>query len=182
MIFYWSSPCSLGSGRISWVLIRTKEPCAWARARIATVAEMRYTWLQYITGHVCVLTSLLLLLSGESFTAQAYECSLYNGFQFSRCFKASQLTQTLTNSPTYWIVEFYSSWCGHCQHFAPTWKQLATSTKGQTVNIIALMPRVCWGAGWSSVVQLGQIDCSDGENSPECRKYKITAYPSIKVS
>lgn len=30
-----------------------------------------------------------------------------------------------------WVVEFYNSWCGHCIHFAPTWKKLATEMKGR---------------------------------------------------
>ena len=28
-------------------------------------------------------------------------------------------------SSTAWLVEFYSSYCGHCVHFAPTFKELA---------------------------------------------------------
>jgi thiol-disulfide isomerase/thioredoxin len=30
-----------------------------------------------------------------------------------------------------WVIEFYNSWCGHCIHFAPTWKQFASDLKGQ---------------------------------------------------
>lgn len=33
-----------------------------------------------------------------------------------------------TNSA--WIIEFYNSWCGHCVHFAPTYKTFATDVKG----------------------------------------------------
>lgn len=29
---------------------------------------------------------------------------------------------TVLNSETAWMVEFYSSWCGHCIRFAPTFK------------------------------------------------------------
>lgn len=31
----------------------------------------------------------------------------------------------ILNSPNAWLVEFYSSWCGHCISFAPTFKELA---------------------------------------------------------
>ena len=29
-----------------------------------------------------------------------------------------------------WVVEFYAHWCGHCQRFAPQWKEVAKQFKG----------------------------------------------------
>ena len=40
--------------------------------------------------------------------------------------------KNLEGSRKHWIVEFYSSWCGHCQHFAPTWKKLAWQIKSNS--------------------------------------------------
>lgn len=40
------------------------------------------------------------------------------------------ITRTIYNSPVTWFVEFYSSWCGHCQSFAPSWKRLARHVEG----------------------------------------------------
>ena len=37
---------------------------------------------------------------------------------------------TVLGSSTTWLVEFYSSWCGHCINFAPTFKNLAADVKG----------------------------------------------------
>ena len=34
-------------------------------------------------------------------------------------------------SDTAWVIDFYASWCGHCQHFAPVWKKLAYDVKGE---------------------------------------------------
>ena len=30
-----------------------------------------------------------------------------------------------------WVVEFYAHWCGHCQRFSPTWKNLAKEFDGE---------------------------------------------------
>ena len=67
------------------------------------------------------------------------------------------------NSPNAWMVEFYSSWCGHCIHFAPTFKQIAKDVQK-----------------WSDVISVAAIDCAQDENMPICRDYDIMGYPSLK--
>lgn len=47
----------------------------------------------------------------------------------------------LEGSEKHWVVEFYSSWCGHCQQFAPTWKKLAWQVKSRlTLGLIVDLP------------------------------------------
>lgn len=41
------------------------------------------------------------------------------------------ISSVIHNSPSAWVVEFYSSFCGHCHAFAPTWKKLARMAKGK---------------------------------------------------
>lgn len=41
------------------------------------------------------------------------------------------ISSVIHNSQSAWIVEFYSSFCGHCHAFAPTWKKLARMAKGK---------------------------------------------------
>lgn len=61
------------------------------------------------------------------------------------------------------LVEFYNSWCGHCQRFAPSWKALATDVKE-----------------WKDLVGIGAVDCSNDENYPICRDMEVMAYPTVK--
>lgn len=69
----------------------------------------------------------------------------------------------ILNSKQAWLVEFYNSWCGFCQRFAASWKALGTDVKG-----------------WSNMVKIAAIDCSDDDNFPICRDYEIMAYPTLK--
>lgn len=62
-----------------------------------------------------------------------------------------------------WIVEFYNSWCGFCQRFAPSWKALATDIRE-----------------WKSMIKVGAVDCSDEDNTPICRDFEIMAYPTLR--
>lgn len=47
------------------------------------------------------------------------------------------LKQTVRNSTTAWLVQFYSSWCGHCIQYSPTWKALAGDVKGRLFSFLA---------------------------------------------
>ncbi len=40
------------------------------------------------------------------------------------------LERTIFQSDVAWVVQFYSSWCGHCQNFAPIWRKFASSVLG----------------------------------------------------
>lgn len=41
------------------------------------------------------------------------------------------LDNSIYDSPKSWVVEFYSSWCGHCVHFAPIYKEFAEDITGR---------------------------------------------------
>lgn len=61
------------------------------------------------------------------------------------------------------LIEFYNSWCGHCQHFAPSWKALASDLRE-----------------WRDLIGIGAVECSNDDNYPICRDMEIMAYPTIK--
>lgn len=45
--------------------------------------------------------------------------------------EAATVRKVLRGSPSAWLVQFYSSACGHCVAFAPTWKALAGDVRGE---------------------------------------------------
>ena len=65
-----------------------------------------------------------------------------------------------------WMVELYSSWCGHCQNFAPRLKELA-----KEIEV------------WSEVVKMGVLECTSSKDDQNmCGKMGIQGYPTIRVS
>eukprot|EP00121_Abeoforma_whisleri_P015788 Awhi_evm1s14521 len=52
---------------------------------------------------------------------------LYGPDDFIIEVKPEDVEALIYNAERDLVVEFYSQYCGHCQHFAPVYKQLATS-------------------------------------------------------
>lgn len=64
----------------------------------------------------------------------------------------------LNDKNTFWLVEFYAPWCGHCKSLAPSWELAAKQLKG--------------------VVKLGAVDMTTDEGVG--RPYDIKGFPTLK--
>ncbi|XP_035234841.1 sulfhydryl oxidase 2 [Anguilla anguilla] len=73
------------------------------------------------------------------------------------------LKETLHNSSSAWLVQFYSSWCGHCIQYSPTWKALAGDVKD-----------------WEQAIRIGVLDCAHEKNFDICREFGIHFYPTFR--
>ncbi|XP_056136970.1 sulfhydryl oxidase 2 [Lampris incognitus] len=76
---------------------------------------------------------------------------------------AASLKSTVSNSSCAWLVQFYSSWCGHCIQYSSTWKALAHDVKD-----------------WARAIRIGVLDCAQEENFHICKEYNIHFYPTFK--
>jgi thiol oxidase len=120
--------------------------------------------VRYTGMHGLLVVAAVLHASVAPPAANTPSCALYNDYPVGVvCFQGDDLTTAIATGGTGWLVEFYSSWCGHCQHFASTWKTLAEDV-----------------AGWSPVVKLGVIDCSSKQSYSTCTDYSIRGYPAMR--
>ena len=62
------------------------------------------------------------------------------------------------------ILELYSSWCGHCIHFAPYYKAVAEFTRF-----------------WRPVIVVAAINCADPRNLETCRRFNIYGFPTLRL-
>uniref|UniRef100_A0A8P4KF94 Sulfhydryl oxidase n=1 Tax=Dicentrarchus labrax TaxID=13489 RepID=A0A8P4KF94_DICLA len=76
---------------------------------------------------------------------------------------SSSLKPTVSNSSSAWLVQFYSSWCGHCIQYSSTWKALAQDVKD-----------------WQQAVSVAVLDCAQEENFDVCKEFSIKFYPTFK--
>ena len=110
---------------------------------------------------------LLLLSSLPALTTIGHRtCALYEPpIPGITCFYDGQqeVLPSLTNSPTAWMLEMYSSWCGHCQRFAPLLKELGKE----------IQP-------WEGVFRIGVMECNKNNNDV-CGQMEVQAYPTIRV-
>lgn len=66
--------------------------------------------------------------------------------------------QEITQGSSPFIVDFYTPWCGPCQHFAPVFEDIAISLRGR--------------------VRAAKINCD--RHGQLCRSLGIQAYPTVK--
>lgn len=77
---------------------------------------------------------------------------------------SDSLKQTVFNSSSAWLLQFYSSWCGHCIQYSPTWKALAGDVKD-----------------WEQAIRVGVLDCAHEKNFDICKEFGIHFYPTFRV-
>ena len=85
------------------------------------------------------------------------DCTLYSEAANIQCLTASNVASHLSHSPNLWLLEFYSSYCGHCISFAPTFQRLSNSIKE-----------------WNRFVRLGVLDCAPSMNRGHVRFKSIS--------
>uniref|UniRef100_A0A8C8ZMN8 Sulfhydryl oxidase n=1 Tax=Prolemur simus TaxID=1328070 RepID=A0A8C8ZMN8_PROSS len=67
------------------------------------------------------------------------------------------------NSSAAWLLQFYSSWCGHCIGYAPTWRALAADVRD-----------------WAPAIHVAALDCAEEKNQEVCRAYDVHFYPTFR--
>lgn len=68
------------------------------------------------------------------------------------------------NKNVTYMVQFYNTFCGHCQMFAPIYKELALRVQN-----------------WTTVFRMAGVDCAKDENLLTCRDNNIGGYPTILI-
>ena len=72
---------------------------------------------------------------------------------------SSNFDKLVVRGDEIWIVEFYATWCGHCQSLAPEYKKAATALKG--------------------VVKVGAVNADDHKSLGG--QFGVRGFPTIKV-
>ena len=117
-------------------------------------------------NHIFIVSALLLILQSD-LTSQNIlggGSPLYSENDKIVLLNNTNFQSSICGSSRAWLVEFYSSWCGHCIHFAPTFKSLAADVYS-----------------WRSVIGVAAIDCAMEYNMPTCREYEVMGYPTLKL-
>lgn len=58
---------------------------------------------------------------------------LYNRADKVTILNVTTFESTVLESDVAWLIEFYNTWCGHCQRYAPIWKEFAADVAGNTL-------------------------------------------------
>ncbi|XP_076003686.1 sulfhydryl oxidase 2 [Genypterus blacodes] len=113
-----------------------------------------------MAGILCVKAALLLWFLRGSLGAGA---RLYTEEDPLAILNSSSLKTAVSNSSSAWLIQFFSSWCGHCIQYSGTWKALAQDVKD-----------------WKQAISIGVLDCAQEENFDVCIEYSIKFYPTFK--
>ena len=85
-----------------------------------------------------------------------------DGSQVISLTKAADVPRETDAKQPFMMVEFYSAWCGHCQHFAPTYEEIAEAAKTQLPDL-----------------QVAAINCA--EYSDICTDHHVSSYPTLVI-
>ncbi|KAM4020107.1 LOW QUALITY PROTEIN: sulfhydryl oxidase 2 [Anomaloglossus baeobatrachus] len=115
------------------------------------------------SGMPGVRAALQLLLAGAVLVAAA-EKTLYGPQDAGiAILERRSITGALYNASSAWLLEYYSSWCGHCINYAPTWRDLGADVQD-----------------WSPAIRIGVLNCADEENTAICKDYGVQFYPTFR--
>ncbi|OCT65283.1 hypothetical protein XELAEV_18041522mg [Xenopus laevis] len=104
---------------------------------------------------------MLLLLLVVAGTARGE--TLYGPEDSVTILNKESVARAVFNSSSAWLLEFYSSWCGHCINYAPTWKALARDVRD-----------------WEPAIKIGVLDCAEEDNYGACKDFGVTLYPTFR--
>ena len=93
--------------------------------------------------------------------------SLYNISDQVTVLENKTLKSTVYNSEQAWFVQFYSSWCGHCLHFAPVWKAFAVDISGKFGRFIiffVMLSTLAQESGSLFNIGLITVDCDETDD------------------
>ncbi|XP_028980656.2 sulfhydryl oxidase 2 isoform X2 [Esox lucius] len=151
------------------------------------------------TGFLFLKASIILVLLFHL----AQTTRLYSEEDLVVILTSSTIKQSLLNSSTAWLVQFYSSWCGHCIQYSPTWKALARDVQDDLQiylpvvlnNRSALDPLhnsiqdiKLWlsqnflhlNEDWEQAIRIGVLDCAQENNFDICKDFGVHFYPTFR--
>lgn len=99
----------------------------------------------------------------ESSYQYVFYSGLYSPADSIVILTASSIQDALFDRSFASFVEFYNSYCGACQRFAPTWKAVAKNV-----------------SSWTGIVQIAAMDCASDENNDVCRQFEVMRYPTMR--
>ncbi|KRY13887.1 Sulfhydryl oxidase 1 [Trichinella patagoniensis] len=124
------------------------------------------TMTKFGGGHLTMLFSmlslLLLLIPAATFAEVGVE-SLFSATDQVHSLDKNSFDQFVYNQDYATVVDFYSSWCGACINFAPTYSEMAISVKG-----------------WHRYVKVAAVNCASMVNRELCTANSVYFYPSLK--
>lgn len=123
-----SRKCIIFSLVASWHCEK-KVVCLWAEK-----SNTRDTKMGNNFTNIILLSFFLLLLNltyGQysNLMMEPESEGLYNKSDYVKILNIHNFNANVYNSNTSWLINFYSNWCGHCQRFAPVWRNLAKTIK-----------------------------------------------------
>ncbi|KAK5111641.1 hypothetical protein LTR62_004745 [Meristemomyces frigidus] len=114
------------------------------------------------------------LLTGQ--TTGGGDSTTFNGKSVPEMASLTSDNLTPIIAHGYWLVEFFSPYCGHCRHFAPTWQLLyelyytqdilSSTEKGDAISFTQYYD-----------YHFGRVDCAS--NGDACANSKIGQFPTV---